>query len=97
MQDEYARRREAEGSLTMDDRILKHRFSPAFFYLKNLELNLTFHCKSEIKKLTLIEKHYFKGEIISEFEFSFPYCMPGSTNTWQYVYSLPELSPEIQQ
>ena len=44
MQDNYARQKEEDGELTMDDRILKHSFSPAFFMLKNLELNLTFHC-----------------------------------------------------
>lgn len=41
-QDNYARNRESAGQLTMDDRILKQRFSPAFFHLKMLELTLTF-------------------------------------------------------
>ena len=35
--------------------------------------------------------------MLSEFEFTFPFCVPNSTNTWQYVYDLPELSPEQQQ
>ena len=84
----------------MDDRILKHSFSPAFFMLKNLELNLTFHCVQEekpLKDLVLIEKHFFRDEIISEFVFTFPVCIPGSTNTWQYVYDLPQLSAEKQK
>ena len=40
MMDGYARAREAEGSLTMADRILRHSFPTAFFQLKTLELNL---------------------------------------------------------
>ena len=69
----------------MNDRILKHNFSPAFFQLKNLELNLQFRCVTEdkpLRDLVLIEKHFFRDQIISEFEFDFPACIPQSTNTW---------------
>ena len=83
-QDNFARQAELEGTLTMDDRILKHKFSPAFFQLKNLELNLQFKVVTEkpLADLVLIEKHFFRDQIISEFEFTFPACIPNSTNTW---------------
>ena len=71
-QDEYARNLEATGRLSMDDRILKQRFSPEFFLLKNIELNLTFHVVDPVtplKDLVLIEKHFFRGEIINSYEF----------------------------
>ena len=51
--------------------------------------------KEPIKKFLLIEKHYFKDQLISEFEFPFPFCMPNSTNTLQYTYQLPNLPPEL--
>jgi hypothetical protein len=91
LQDEYARMRETSNQLTFDDRVVKHEFSRHFFLLKRLELNLEFHVvsKEPIKKLVLIEKHYFKDKLLSEFEFPFPFCMAGSTNTWQYTYELP--------
>jgi len=50
-----------------------------------------------LQDLTLIEKHFFRGQILSEFEFKFPFCVPKSTNEWQYVYELPVLSTELQQ
>ena len=99
MQDDYARVKESEGSLTMYDRILKHKFSPLFFKLRNLELNLQFHVHSKdkpLREMILIEKHFYEGKMLSEFEFSFQFCMAGSTNTWQYVYQLPQLSEEQQ-
>ena len=98
--DAYARAREAEGSLTMADRILRHKFHTAFFQLKTLELNVQFTNVFEnkpLKDLVLVEKHFFKDQILSEFEFKFPFCVPNSTNTWQYVYNLPDLSREQQQ
>ena len=63
MMDNYARQKEAEGTLTMNDRILKHSFSPAFFQLKTLELNLQFTNVFEdkpLKDLVLVEKHFFR-------------------------------------
>ena len=45
----------------------------------------------------LVEKHFFRGQILKEFEFKFPFCVPNSTNQWQYVYDLPVLSPEMQE
>ena len=84
-QDAYARNKEATGKLTMDDRVLKQKFSPAFFMLKNLELTLQFSVNDQEKPLhylILVEKHFFRDELISSYEFQFPFCIPGSTNTW---------------
>lgn len=51
----------------MEDRIVKQRFSPAFFQLKNLDLTLTFNVidkEKPLKNLVLIEKHFFRDELI---------------------------------
>ena len=97
MQDDFARQQEDEGTLTMDIRTLKHEFPRTFFQLRNLELNLEFtnvNGDQPLQQLTLIEKHFFRGQILSQFEFNFPFCVPKSTNQWQYVYELPQLSEE---
>ena len=81
----------------MQDRVLKHTFPPAFFQLKSLELNLEFSNvfeNKELRDIVLIERHFFRDQILSAFEFTFPFCMPKSTNTWQYVYELPKLTAE---
>ncbi len=100
MNDFYARQMEENGTLTVDMRTLKHDFPRAFFSLRNLELNLEFsnvNGDQPLQQLTLIEKHFFRGEILNEYEFNFPFCVPNSTNQWQYVYELPQLSAEKQQ
>ena len=63
MLDKLARQKEAMGSLTMDDRILKHNFSPMFFHLKTIELNLEFDNvfdNKPLSNLVLVEKHFFR-------------------------------------
>lgn len=33
-----------------------------------------------VKNLKMIERHYFKNKLIKSYEFTFPFCMPNSTN-----------------
>lgn len=46
-----------------------------------------------VNELVLLEKHFYKDELLKEFKFTFPFCAPDSTNTWEFVYSLPKLTP----
>lgn len=50
-----------------------------------------------LKDLVVIERHYFRDELLSQFEFKFPFCIPGSTNNWQFVYNLPEIPEDKRQ
>lgn len=34
-------------------------------------------------------------QLIKSFDFSFGFCIPGSTNSWDSVYSLPPLSEDL--
>jgi hypothetical protein len=43
----------------------------------------------------MIERHYFRDQLVKSFDFSFGFCIPGSTNTWDTVYSLPPMSGEL--
>ena len=43
----------------------------------------------------MIERHYFRDKLIKSFEFSFGFCIPGSTNTWDTVYNIPLLPSEL--
>ncbi len=36
-------------------------------------------------------------QLVKSFDFSFGFCIPGSTNTWDSVYSLPPLSEELSK
>ena len=43
----------------------------------------------------LIERHYFDGKLIKNFDFNFGFCIPGSTNTWDALYDVPNLDPDL--
>jgi hypothetical protein len=39
---------------------------------------------------------YF-DQLVKSFDFSFGFCIPGSVNTWESVYSLPPLSESLSE
>ena len=43
----------------------------------------------------MIERHYFRDKLIKSYEFTFPFCMPNSTNEWESIYDMPPIDEEI--
>ncbi|CAK83587.1 unnamed protein product (macronuclear) [Paramecium tetraurelia] len=43
------------------------------------------------------ERHYFRDHLLRCYEFQFPFCIPNSTNTWEYIYKIPEIDETIHQ
>mmetsp|Transcript_488 Transcript_488/g.680 ORF Transcript_488/g.680 Transcript_488/m.680 type:complete len:155 (+) Transcript_488:477-941(+) len=43
----------------------------------------------------MIERHYFRNKLIKSYDFTFPFCIPGSTNNWDVVYSVPPLQDDL--
>ena len=48
----------------------------------------------EIKSLEMVERHYFRGKVIRDYSFKFGFVIPKSTNSWEFIYDLPELTPQ---
>lgn len=42
----------------------------------------------------MIERHYFKDKLIRSYDFAFGFCIPGSTNSWEAIYPMPELTED---
>lgn len=40
----------------------------------------------------MIERHYFKENLLKSFDFKFGFIIPGSTNTVEHIYELPQLT-----
>ena len=80
----------------MDDpklRLVKYHFGPDFLKLKTIGLKVEFKVGDQpVPKLQMIERHYFKGKVIKSYEFTFGFCIPGSTNSLEVIYDLPQLS-----
>lgn len=79
-------------------RIIRYHLGPDFLDLKNIGTRLKFSVGNKpVKDFVLIERHYFKNQLIKSFEFKFDFCIPGSLNEWETMYEIPELDPELKQ
>ena len=90
---------EGENELSDDDdpskRQIKYHLGPDFLYLTNVGLTMNFSIgEKPIKNLEMVERHYFRGKVIRDYSFKFGFVIPNSTNSWEFIYDLPELTQE---
>lgn len=79
-------------------RTIRYHLGPDFLELKNIGSSLTFSVGSKpVKNFLMIERHYYNDILIKSFEFKFDFCIPHSTNTWESIYTIPELDPKIKK
>jgi hypothetical protein len=79
-------------------RTIRYHLGPDFLDLKDLGSSLTFSVGAKpVKDLLMIERHYFRDLLIKSFEFKFDFCIPNSTNTWESIYTIPEMDPKLKQ
>lgn len=50
-----------------------------------------------INNFRMIERHYFRDQLLKSFDFEFGFCMPSSKNTCEHIYEFPALSEEISE
>lgn len=73
-----------------------YNFPISFFDAKYISTYLKIKVGDlEVKNLVLVENHYFEDKKIASFKFTFPFAVPNSTNTWEYVYEIPQIEPEF--
>ena len=88
----------AAAALPDDDlstRYIRYGFDPSFLDCTSIGAALTMHNgPRELKDLQLVERHYFRNKLIKSFEFTFPYVIPSSTNTWEMIYDVPKISSD---
>ena len=78
-------------------RTIRYHLGPDFLELKDLGSSLTFSVGNQpVKDFLIIERHYFKDLLIKSFEFKFDFCIPNSINTWEYIYTIPEIDPKVK-
>lgn len=79
-------------------RKIKYNFSEDVLRLPNIQTSLKFSVGNvALNGFRMIERHYYKDRLIKSFDFSFGFCIPGSINNWDSVYSLPPLSEELSK
>ena len=79
-------------------RVLKYHLGPDFLKLQTVGLTLQFGIGPEpIQKMQMVERHYFRGRVLRNYEFKFGFIIPNSKNSWEFIYDMPPLSPEEEQ
>ena len=79
-------------------RTVRYHFGDHFFDIKTIGTSLTFSVGSKpVKNFLMIERHYFRNQLIRSYEFNFPFCIPTTTNNWDSVYDVPAISEDLKQ
>jgi hypothetical protein len=85
-------------AFTEDSRFIQYSFPPEFLSIRTIGTTLSFSVGGRpVHQFRMIERHYIRDRLLQSYDFSVPFCIPNSKNTWEAIYSLPELShDEIQ-
>ena len=87
-----------EVDIYKSPRMIRYHLGPDLLDLKNLGSSLTFSVGDKpVKDFLMIERHYFNEKLIKSFEFKFDFCIPNSVNTWESIYTIPEIEPELKK
>ena len=90
--------KEEEEDIYKSPRMIRYHLGPDFLDLKNLGSSLTFSVGDKpVKDFLMIERHYFNDTLIKSFEFKFDFCIPNSVNTWESIYTIPEIDHEVKK
>jgi len=77
-------------------RKIRYRFSEDVLRLPFIQTSLVFGVgKVEVRNFRMIERHYYKNQLVKSFDFEFGFCIPGSVNTWDAVYAVPPLKDNL--
>ena len=97
MKDENLKKIEDED-IYKSPRMIRYHLGPDFLDLKNLGSSLTFSVGDQpVKDFLMIERHYFNEILVKSFEFKFDFCIPNSVNTWESIYTIPEIDPKLKK
>ena len=77
-------------------RKIKYDFSVDVLRTPTISTNLCFAVgDNEVEDFRMIERHYFKDQLVKSYDFTFGFCIPCSTNTWEAIYAVPLLEDSL--
>ncbi len=88
----------ASGAVDDSFRAIRYDFSADFLNLQTIGTSLEFKVgPREMPNFRMIERHYFGDQLLKSYDFTFGFCIPNSTNSWEAIYSLPPLTPALKR
>ncbi|XP_002126606.2 protein unc-119 homolog B [Ciona intestinalis] len=90
------------GSVDVTDpnagRFVRYQFTPQFLNLKTIGATVEFVVgDTPVQSFRMIERHYFRSQLLKSFDFDFGFCIPNSKNTCEHIYEFPKLSQDTMQ
>ena len=77
-------------------RRIDYKFESDVLMLPRIQTKLKFKVgRKKVRNFRMIERHYFRNRLIKSFDFTFPFCVPGSVNTWFSEYELPPMDQAL--
>jgi len=79
-------------------RSIRYHFGPSFLEYPTIGTTLEFTVgEYPLHNFRMIERHYFGDILIKSFDFTLPFVIPNTSNTWEVIYTMPELDPMLKQ
>lgn len=78
-------------------RTIKYHLGPDFLGLTALGSTIGFKVGNrEVRNFRMIERHYFRSNLLKSFDFNLEFCIPGTRNTWEVIYEMPTLPDHLK-
>jgi len=89
---------ELDDTIGDDARMIKYHFGPRFLDFPTIGTNLEFTIgEIPLHNFRMIERHYFGDQLIKCYDFTLPFVIPNTRNTWEVIYTMPEMDPALKQ
>lgn len=76
-------------------RFIRYHFGPEFLDIPTIGTTLEFVIGDQpLHNFRMIERHYFRDQLLIDYDFTTPFVIPGTRNTWEMIYTKPELTEE---
>ncbi|CAE8589113.1 unnamed protein product [Polarella glacialis] len=79
-------------------RFIRYHFGPEFLDIPTVGTTLEFTIGDQpVHNFRMIEKHYFRDQLLIDYDFATPFVIPNTRNTWEMIYTKPELTQEWKE
>uniref|UniRef100_A0AAY4DGY8 Unc-119 lipid binding chaperone B n=1 Tax=Denticeps clupeoides TaxID=299321 RepID=A0AAY4DGY8_9TELE len=79
-------------------RFVRYQFTPAFLRLRTVGATVEFTVGDRpVSSFRMIERHYFRDQLLKSFDFDFSFCIPNSRNTCEHIYEFPQLPEDMSE
>ena len=97
-QNEGTNEEDNAGSQETGGRFVRYCFTPEFLKLRTVGATVEFTIGSEaVNRFRMIERHFFREQLLKTFDFDFGFCIPNSRNTCEHIYDFPKLGMDAEK